>query len=116
MSKKKRHLVLAVASGCRHVIRPFCNHFSHWSPPSYSLWEVFTAVFYLYLSAVFLLYVPFYVFHLILYIVCSGQFSTLPLLQFVHNLKFCELASTGLSFARMRLGFPCLIFIFILLQ
>ena len=29
MSKKNRHLVLAVASGCRHVIRPFCNHFSH---------------------------------------------------------------------------------------
>ena len=42
-SKKKRHLYLAVASGCRHVICPFCYNFSRWSPPSYNLWEVFTA-------------------------------------------------------------------------
>ena len=80
MSKKKRHLFLAVASGCRHVICPLCYSFSDWSPPSYNLWEVFTAVFYLYLSAVLLLYVPFYVFHLLLYKAHSGQFSALPLL------------------------------------
>ena len=79
-SKKKRHLFLAVASGCRHVICPLCYNFSRWSPPFYSLWEVFTAVFYLYLSAVLLLYVPFYVFYLLLYIAHSGQFSALPLL------------------------------------
>ena len=80
MSKKKRHLCLAVASGYRHVICPFCYNFSHWSPPFYSLWEVFTAVFYLYLSAVLLLYVPIYVVHLLLYKPHSGQFSALPLL------------------------------------
>ena len=79
-SKKKRHLFLAVASGCRHMICPLCYNFSRWSPPFYNLWKVFTAVFYLYLSAVLLLYVPFYVFHLLLYIAHSGQFSALPLL------------------------------------
>ena len=47
------------------------------------VWEVFTAVFYLYLSAVLLLYVPFYVFHLLLYIAHSGQFSALPLLSLI---------------------------------
>ena len=79
-SKKKRRLYLAVASGCRHVICPLCYNFSRWSPPSYNLWEVFTAVFYRYLSAVLLLYIPFYVFHLLLYKAHSGQFSALPLL------------------------------------
>ena len=45
ISKEKRALYLTVASGCRHVICPFCYKFSHWLPPFYSLWEVFTAVF-----------------------------------------------------------------------
>ena len=79
-SKKKRHLLLAVASGCRHMICPLCYLFSHWSPPFYSLWEVFTAVFYQYLSAVLLLYAPFYVFRLLLYKAHSGHFLALPLL------------------------------------
>ena len=79
-SKKKRHLFLVVASGCRHVICPLCYNFSRWSPPSYNLWEVFTAFFFLYLSAVLLLNVPVYVFHLLLYKAHSGQFSALPLL------------------------------------
>ena len=78
-SKKKRHLFFAVASGCRHVICPLCYNFSRWSPPFYSLWEVFTAVFYLYLCAVLLLYVHFYVFHLLMYIASSGPFPALPL-------------------------------------
>ena len=80
MSKKKRHLFLAVASGCRHVICPLCYNFSRWSPPSYNLWKVFTAFFFLYLSAVLLSNVPIYVVHLLLYKAHSGQFSALPLL------------------------------------
>ena len=79
-SKKKRHLFLAVASGCRHVTCPLCYNFSRWSPPSYNLWEVFTAFFFLYLSAVLLLNVPIYVFHLLLDKAHSSQFLALPLL------------------------------------
>ena len=82
-SKKKRHLFLPVASGCRHVICPLCYNFSCWSPPSYNLWEVFTAFFFIYLSAVLLLNVPVYVFHLLLYKAHSGQFSAL---------RFCKLS------------------------
>ena len=42
---------MAVASGC-HVINPICHLLSRWSPPLWNHWEVFTAIFYLYLSAV----------------------------------------------------------------
>ena len=77
-SKKKRHLLLAIASGCHHVICPLCYLlFSCWSPPFWNRWEVFTAVFYLYLSAVCLLFFPFYAFHLLICKAHSGQFSAL---------------------------------------
>ena len=47
-SKKKRHLLLAVASACRHMICPLC----YLLPPFWNRWKVFTDIFYLYLSAV----------------------------------------------------------------
>ena len=82
-SKKKRHLYLAVASGCRHMICPLCYNFSRLSPPFYSFWEVFTAVFYLYLSSVLLLYVPFmyFIYYCIKHILANFQ-----------HFRFCKLS------------------------
>ena len=39
--QKKRHLLLAIASGCRHVTYPICLLLSRWPPPYWNILKFF---------------------------------------------------------------------------